>query len=545
MTDIAILEFDDYIKAKDYENIGIMLSNGFVPPIESVLLVGYQPLDDKTRLDNFNEIKDESKKLSVFNQYLKDKYYRTAELILNDGFKLPASILNSREYRQFYNRKVILDDEEFIKFSISTPEDQQNLFNENIKNKDYDVINSILKKGYQPTEKSLKLASTIPNFQIMDLLLKNVKPPTIPFQKSDPKRDLIFSNIQYIPTVGAVNDFFCDLELFNWKYTETSLSFLNNINYDDYFKLFSKCLIKKLNLERKISLHTSSYSKFKVGQKPNCLYYEPSNNKEIINYIDGERKNNNNSFLFYKGIQVPLYIEKKSIEKLSNLGYESIMYGPIIIFEISADFFVFFDKTVYDRINYEYINNNIDYFVIYVSMQFKNIEHYSFVFFDAKKYHVEYYDPHGLLMNDKLKTTLSITLSQLFSDFKDRSGIKRNITNNIQSDYIQKNIVGIQQVENTEQDKGFCVIWGHIVLNLKLLNPSMNISDIEKYFITYCKSKNYSTYEVMLNYAEYMKRIVPIPEIVGGEKFYTMLDLLGEIKLRADEKNGWMDLSDD
>ena len=101
-------------------------------------------------------------------------------------------------------------------------------------------------------------------------------------------------------------------------------------------------------------------------------------------------------------------------------------------------------------------------------------------------------------------------------------------------------------IENTEQDKGFCVVWGNIMLNLKLLNISMNMRDIEKYFIAYCNRKNYSTYEVMLNYAEYMKRIIPLPGIYGNEKFYDMLELFGEIQLRPDERTGpWMDLSEE
>jgi hypothetical protein len=539
MVSMEIVDFEDYIKQKDYEKVGIMLLNGYIPPIQSVLL---EQSNAKTNLDKFNEIKDISKKTDVFNQYLKDRHYETAKLLLNNGFVPPDITLNSSEYKQFNDFKVISNDEHLIIFLISTPEEQENLFNEYIMDRDYDVIKLILKNGYIPTEESLRLASTIPRFQNMDLLIKNVKSPTRLFEKSDIKRDSTFSTIQYIPS--GFNDFFCDLELFNWKYTGGTISFLNEISNRHYFKLFSKYLIKKLNIFGKVSLYTNSYSKFERGKKPGCIADVYA---ELDNYVIQEIKNNNNGPLFYQGIQRELDMDTKIAEKLKSLDYKSVVVDPLNIFEDNTgEFYVFFDPSVYERIKDDYYKNGIDYFFINVRVDFKTLGHYSFIFFDAKKYYVEYYDPHGLLMKDKLKTTLSIALSQMFVNFIDRNGSPMTITNNIETDYIQNNIVGIQQVENTEQDKGFCVVWGNIMLNLKLLNISMNMRDIEKYFIAYCNRKNYSTYEVMLNYAEYMKRIIPLPGIYGNEKFYDMLELFGEIQLRPDERTGpWMDLSEE
>jgi hypothetical protein len=121
--------------------------------------------------------------------------------------------------------------------------------------------------------------------------------------------------------------------------------------------------------------------------------------------------------------------------------------------------------------------------------------HYTFIFLDHEKKTVEYYDPHG---SSILQSTVTIVLACLKTVFKGYT--------------INKfwEIAGMQVTEAIEKDEeGFCVIWGHMMMHLKLLNLDTPLFAIEYNFIEECKSKGLSLYEVMLNYAYLMRRIIP------------------------------------
>lgn len=49
-------------------------------------------------------------------------------------------------------------------------------------------------------------------------------------------------------------------------------------------------------------------------------------------------------------------------------------------------------------------------------------------------------------------------------------------------------------------------------MHLKLLNINIPIGDLENMFIEECESKNLSLYEVMLNYAYGMERIIQLTQ---------------------------------
>jgi hypothetical protein len=71
-------------------------------------------------------------------------------------------------------------------------------------------------------------------------------------------------------------------------------------------------------------------------------------------------------------------------------------------------------------------------------------------------------------------------------------------------------LTGLQTTENLERDKfGFCSVWGHMMIHLKLMNINKSLKEIEDAFILECAKEELSLYEVMLNYAYFMNRIIP------------------------------------
>jgi hypothetical protein len=134
------------------------------------------------------------------------------------------------------------------------------------------------------------------------------------------------------------------------------------------------------------------------------------------------------------------------------------------------------------------------YALIIVIIEHRDESHFCFLFIDHEKKLVEFYDPHGRTSELDLTEFIYSCLIMLYIDYEVEDFWKMQ---------------GIQDVESEEKDNGFCVIWGNMMIHLKLLNIDKPIIEIEKLFVSECYEKNLSIYDVMLNYAYHMTRIVP------------------------------------
>ena len=427
-------------------------------------------------------------------------------------------------------------------FNRISSSDKIFLFNQMLKNMKYEIVVSILNvTDFFPVPESIKLAETT---KAPGNVMKLLTQKKIAYSPGEYKLGDIRRNPRIIASTDIIGlkDFFCDLEVFNWRILPSTSEFLYGLNHISIFKVYTLYLIKMLNLENRVKAYLDTYSKNYSGNKDTAVVADEKRPDVFYNFGFGYRSTpiridltNDVNEIFRYSLQYPLterYIKNTDlIQFLKNDdGYNSII-SPIHIHQkINNQYTFFVEPEISSR-------DSKDFNIFFVNV---TNNHYSFIFLDKRadraKYRndniaIEYYDPHGANINPELITFLNRNLPILFPDY----------SNNIISDYTGNDkLLGIQVIgENNETENGFCVIWSHMMMHLKLLNTNIRIKNIEKFFISYCKRKGYSIYEVMVNYAEYMKRVLllndPNDPRTRTAKFYRLSKLFGGIFERTEE----------
>jgi hypothetical protein len=260
--------------------------------------------------------------------------------------------------------------------------------------------------------------------------------------------------------------FLCDSEFFRWSYGEHE-KILDFIIREMRFSVFSSFICKLYG--NNLTLFISTLAKYEGGtidfeQYKNVLMNRP--NDSPIN----------------KGYREIMKERKK-------LGLkQNVYYAPLLFY---SDNSVYFGTFYSDEI----LTRNTRWSCIITRILRQNSSHFTFTFVDHKNQIVEFYDPHGRNVEPDLIEFIYESLSKIFPNYKVNKFWKLN---------------GIQYTEDLEdEEKGFCVIWGMMMIHLKLLNINLQIEKIETSFIKECEKNKLSIYEVMLNYAYYMKRIIP------------------------------------
>lgn len=295
------------------------------------------------------------------------------------------------------------------------------------------------------------------------------------FRKILEKKFVIYK----IPEINTINidvnkefkNFLCDLEVFNWEkkpYTKMISDML--ITRDDIYQNYQIYLIKSLGDD--ITLYGNAFSDNFVDSKIflNAMVDQPI--VKLLNYDE-------------------------------NLIHRSF---SIHITELE-------DNKFYGNFSKQILRENATtrYAIINLIIEYKSGSHYTFLFIDHKEKSIDFYNPHGGINTVYLNSFIYGALIQMFSGYS------------IDEFWNHK---GLQTIENIEEDEfGFCVIWGHIMMHLKLLNINMSLGKIETAFLKDCYDKEISPYEVMLNYAYFMSRIVSLE----SKKFNKLETILKEV----------------
>ena len=252
------------------------------------------------------------------------------------------------------------------------------------------------------------------------------------------------SNIVYS---SQFKSFLCELELFNWKKLKHSKN-IDEIKGVDFFGKYTDYLCNTLG----------------------------------------------NDITLYRGTLIPERIQYFDIPKMIYNNFTPSKYDENLIIGNPFLFDAIKLKCIYSE---QILKSDTRYTIINSLIEFFSGSHYTFVFIDSKNKIIEYYDSnggsldsHGYISNEFVYSSFQ----KLYPGYKINEFWKHE---------------GIQNVEDIEKDQeGFCVIWGHMMMHLKLLNLELPMSEIEKLFIKECYDKKLSLYEVMLNYAYFMKRML-------------------------------------
>ena len=280
--------------------------------------------------------------------------------------------------------------------------------------------------------------------------------------------------------------FLCDLELFNWQNIPEFKhnDIITRIKKPTIYRFYDIHLSKLLGNDLNLFLSTISESSTKFRYEKFLKKYKNSQEKFIL--IDIPYSNNykledlDRLELESESDKLEYESDRRTIMKYINL--------PITIANVDDKVICYYSPQI--------LNVNKRYAIINVILKSSNGgSHYTFMIIDHQQKIVDYYDPHGLSMHPNKIIVVLNTLNTLFKGY--------TITE------FWKN-TGLQTTENIEKDEdGFCVTWGHMMMHLKLLNMNVPIQDLENMFIEECKNKNLSLYEVMLNYAYTITRVLP------------------------------------
>lgn len=284
-----------------------------------------------------------------------------------------------------------------------------------------------------------------------------------------PKQDIISSD--------KFRTFLCEYETFNWQNLPHDM-ILAYIKYKIRYDSYTNYLLNKLGSE--ITFFGGVYSD----------HYE--NNAPIPNAMI-------NKLVFSKN-DSPVARDIAYMRDSLGMKYKYFTF-PIFIEQVEKEIFSgFFSPQI--------LSSRTRYAVITCNNLYLNSTHYTFFFIDHKEQSIEYYDPYGGKGNIFASEFIYGALQKMYDGYRINEFWKHK---------------GIQFIEEVEEDVyGFCVIWGHIILHLKLLNMNMSVGDIESEFIKECGRKNLSLYEIMLNYAYGITRMIPYE----AEKFVTWDTLL-------------------
>jgi hypothetical protein len=449
---------------------------------------------------------------------------KTSELILGEA-------LSERSISQKEIFDVIFNTEYFDKITLS---DRKRIFESYLLNsKLFEIVKLILVNAnkfnpkFVPHPNSIILAKSINVNAPKDVigLLEKTKMEYSPenykmsLNFSDRSRDRKLNKLKDNIDISNFKHFFCDLEVFNYIQLISSDIFLSGINYTNIHKIYISYLIRNLNLQDFVILYHTYYSERVLGNKGGSVYQKDK--KKFIfsdglfdfDLLGGENvkdvKDVSKDEIIWQSIQY----STSEAEHLINPHFNTIIDHMSIYEKPNGPYVIFVEPTFLKNI----IHNSKEFNIIYVRINYIEGNHFTFITVDNKSKIVEFYDPHGQ-QNLFAKQLLDKNLKILFPGYR----------NNILQDYSGDDmLIGIQSYEENELNDGFCVIWGQIMIHLKLLNRDMSIKNIEKSFIAYCKNKNYSPYEVMLNYAEYIKRVVPYKanDMKSEKKVYDLFSL--------------------
>jgi hypothetical protein len=273
----------------------------------------------------------------------------------------------------------------------------------------------------------------------------------------------ILNDDNVIIDIDINKNFLCDIELFNWKGISKNFhkSIIGRIQLPTVYKYYTIHLCKQLG--NNLNLFTDTFTEeptWEFSQNIIKKYSKPGNDIILIDIPISMKTINTDTLSIY-----PFCVIK------SKKNTTTCYYSNKILTK---------DK------RYSIINN-------YYLMDSNG--HFTFTFIDHEKKIIDHYDSS---ISNTDKNSVSIIFNVLLRLF-DGYTINKFWNNK-----------GLQYTETIEQDEeGFCVIWGHMMMHLKLLNIETPISELEDSFIKQCANKNLSLYEVMLNYAYNMERIIP------------------------------------
>lgn len=270
--------------------------------------------------------------------------------------------------------------------------------------------------------------------------------------------------------------FLCDTEFFRWSYAYHE-EILSKIIFTLKFSQYA-CFLCKL-LGNNITLFIARFSEYKD---------------------DGVDIKNYKNVLLNRPYNVTISEEYSEI--ISEMGYKpEVQYYPILIYEYEDYFAVFYSD--------EIKTSKTRWSIILSRIVHQNQGHFTFIFIDNDNKIVEFYDPHGRSIKSDLVEFIHESLKKIFVGYKVNEFWK---------------MIGIQYTEILEdEESGFCVVWGMMMIHLKLLNINMTVELIETLFIEECAKNNLSVYEMMMNYAYTMQRIIPenAKKFIAFEKLTT------------------------
>ena len=298
----------------------------------------------------------------------------------------------------------------------------------------------------------------------------------------------IIEKKEYVPLT-------CDMELFGWENIEKFIEHLINIATLEIFPLFTVYLGKMFGNDLTIFTAKSETQEkiIDFSKWLNSSVMNTNNSRTDIDRIF----NFPNVFNHSDGLRNALKKQKLQSDRF---------YFPILITETVVE------KKYYYKCNYckSISIPKTKYAIIDCVELFSNgIPHYTYIFVDHEKKEVEFYDPDIGRNPKELILFMNKTLKHIFKYYK-----------------VNKfwELKTIQKIETFEKDKeGFCVVWGHMMMHLKLLNVKMPINILQDLFIQEAYNKKISLYELVLNYTYYMRRVIPYYDM---DKFVKMRDLL-------------------
>ena len=273
-------------------------------------------------------------------------------------------------------------------------------------------------------------------------------------------------------------NFLCDMEIFHWsskEYRKKLKKHQDNIfiiKFGNIFRVYLQYLCNLLATDLTL-----------IGVEYSDTKYEDFGTNTFEDFM----------------IDRPIYMDTKGaydyefareileIRKLNNLPVKYLYY-PFVITQTKRNFF-------YCSYSNQIFDNTKRYVFIQSMIRYPDNYHFVFLFIDHKDKIVEFYDPY-VSTNTRAQIEFTfLCLKKLFPEYKI-------------NDFW--NLKSIQDVELIEKDEyAYCVIWGTMLIHLKLLNMNKSIKDIESKLLKHCYENNLSVYEVMLNYSQLMRRIIP------------------------------------
>lgn len=286
--------------------------------------------------------------------------------------------------------------------------------------------------------------------------------------------------ISTYPKIEHLNDntyksFLCDLEFFNFSYVLHE-SYINYIRYDKIYNIYFNYLCNKLGND--ITLFGSIFNNENLEYTAEYYKYSYNNIIPVPIIIDTIKDYKEPTIMFN------LIQERKNM----NLPYEYLSH-PIYIKQLPE-----YEHDLY--YSPEILNSDTRYAIIPVKIEYEKDSHFCVIFVDHESKTVDYYDPNGSNVAIEESEFICSAFIDIFVDYDIEEFWKST---------------GMQNTEHlsNKYSEDYCVIWGTIMVHLKLLNPTMTFIEIEDKFLKECVEKKLAIYEVMLNYAYYITRIIP------------------------------------